>query len=636
MKKLLLVAFIAAAPLVCHAEDAAQKVASAPVVSDYSPHVDKGYPKDVFFGDTHVHTDFSMDAGAFGNRLGPDEAYRYALGEKVTASSGIETQLLRPLDFMVIADHSDNMGFFPDLLSGASHIVAEPTGKGWYERVKAGEGASVAVEIIQSFSVGRFPPKLMYPPDSVPYKNAWKALVEAAESYNDPGKFTALIGYEWTSLVEGNNLHRVVIYRDGADKAGQQVPYTTTAPYGSINPRDLWKWMHNYEEQTNGQVLAIAHNGNLSNGIMFPIDAQYEGTALDETYVNERLKWEPLYEITQMKGDGETHPLLSPDDEFADYENWDLSNLGSTAAKERDMLPGEYGREALKRGLALEARLGTNPYQFGLIGSTDTHTSLVTTREDNFFGKMSSMEPGKKRLVDPLVVEEGIGSVYYRDVVSSGLAAVWATENTRDALFDAMERKETYATTGTRMRVRLFAGWDFDSSTPHNPDFVSIGYTKGVPMGGTLSAAPSDKVPNLVIQAWRDPDGANLDRIQVIKGWLDPHTGKTHEKVFDISCADGRVIEADRCERPVGNTVDIKTASYTNAIGDAELSAHWQDPSFDPEQRAFYYVRVLEIPTPRWTTYDAVRFGVAPPEDVPASIQDRAYTSPVWYKPTQT
>jgi len=598
---------------------------------EYSPYLNHNYPDRVFFGDTHVHTSYSMDAGAFGNSLGPDDAYRYARGEVVVASSGIKTKLIRPLDFMAVADHSDGMGLFPDLFAGTDLILADLQGKDWHERLQSGDGAAVAIEIIQMSAVGQFPKALIYSPDSKPYRDAWDRTIASAEKFNEPGKFTAFIGYEWTSLVAGNNMHRVVLYRDNADKGSQRVPYTSNPP-GSNNPRDLWKWMQSYEDQTGGKLLAIAHNGNLSNGIMFPLEAQYDGTVLDKSYVTERIRWEPLYEITQMKGDGEAHPILSPNDEFADYENWDFGNLGGNAAKTKDMLPAEYGREALKRGLELEAKLGTNPYKFGLIGSTDSHTSLATTREENFFGKMSSMEPRPKRLTDPMTITEDIGTVYYRDAVASGLAAVWATENTRESLFDAMQRKETYATTGTRMTVRVFGGWDYDKNDVYSPEFSRIGYQGGVPMGGDLSAAPTGKAPRLIIQALRDPDGANLDRVQIVKGWVD-EKGQSQEQIYDVACADNRAITAGRCEKPVGNTVNIKTATYNNSIGDAMLSAYWQDPNFSSKQRAFYYVRVLEIPTPRWTTYDAVRFGVELPKDKPAAQQERAYTSPIWYTP---
>ena len=598
----------------------------------YSPYAGRGFPSRPFFGDTHLHTDLSMDAGAFGNRLGLDEGYRFARGDEVVSTNGTPARLSRPLDFLVIADHSDNMGFFPDLLAGQQNIISDPKGRDWYERIKAGEGVGVALELIGLFSQGKFPPALVYKPDSAPYKSAWAKTVDAAQRFNDPGHFTAFIGYEWTSLVTGNNMHRVVIYRDGASKAGQMVPFTTIPPGGSTNPRDLWKWLTEYEKRTGGDVLAIAHNGNLANGIMFPLTAQYDGKRLDQTYVQERARWEPLYEATQIKGDGETHPFLSPDDEFADYETWAIGNLDVSEAKTNDMLPGEYAREALKRGLAIEAKLGTNPYKFGMIGSTDSHTSLSTSEEDNFFGKHAGAEPSPERMKHP-IIETDAGSIMGWQQVASGLAAVWAKENTRESLFDAMTRKETYATTGSRMMVRFFGGWDYSAKDLNSRQPAFAGYAKGVPMGGDLTAAPKNKPPTFMVYAVRDPIGANLDRIQIIKGWLEG--GKTKEKVYDVAWSDARKQGADGKVPPVGNTVDVKSASWTNTIGAPELAVVWTDPDFDPKQRAFYYARVIEIPTPRWSTYDAFRFGVDLPEGAPTSTQERAYTSPIWYTPAQ-
>ncbi len=598
----------------------------------YSPYAGRGFPSRMFWGDTHLHTSLSMDAGAFGNRLGLDEAYRFARGEEVTSSTGLQVKLARALDFVVIADHSDNMGFFPDLFDGKSHILKDPTGKDWYDRVMAGEGVGVALELIGMFSQGKFPETLMYKPDSAPYKSAWRATVEAAERYNEPGRFTAFIGYEWTSLVRGGNMHRVVIYRDGGDKGGQMVPFTTVPPTGSINPRDLWKWLTNYERTTGGDVLAIAHNGNLANGIMFPLMAQYDNVMLDDDYVAQRSMWEPLYEATQIKGDGEAHPFLSPDDEFADYETWDIGNLDVSEAKTNDMLAGEYAREALKRGLAIEATLGTNPYKFGMIGSTDSHTSLSTAEEDNFFGKHSGYEPSPTRMDHPFMQSEA-GTIWAWQQVASGLAAVWATDNTRAAIFDAMERKEVYATTGSRMGVRFFGGWEYTDQDLNSRQPAFAGYEKGVPMGGDLRAKPaSAPAPTFMVYALRDPIGANLDRIQVIKGWLDAD-GATHEQVYDVVWSGNRSVGSDGKLPPVGNTVDVANANWVNTIGTPELGTVWTDPDFDPAQKAVYYVRVIEIPTPRWTTYDAFRFGVSLPEGAPTSTQERAYTSPIWYTP---
>jgi hypothetical protein len=573
-----------------------------------------------------------MDAGAFGNRLGIDEAYRFAKGEEVIASSGQPAKLSRPLDWLVVADHSDNMGFFPDMLGGAPHILSDPTGRDWYDRIQAGDGVGVALELIGKFSQGEFPEALLYTPESKPYKDAWSRTVELAEAHNDPGKFTAFIGYEWTSLVMGNNLHRVVVYRDGGDKGRQMVPMTTQAPAGSVNPRDLWTWLETYEAQTGGDVLAIAHNGNLANGIMFPLVEQYDGRTLDEEYVTKRAHWEPLYEVTQIKGDGETHPFLSPDDEFADFETWDVGNLDASEAKTDDMLAGEYAREALKRGLVLESRLGTNPYKFGMIGSTDSHTSLATTQEDNFFGKHSGAEPSPERMDHPFM-ETDAGTIFGWEQVASGLAAVWATDNTREALFDALERKEVYASTGGRMIVRFFGGWNYTDADLNSRQPAFAGYSKGVPMGGDLPVRPAGaEAPTFMVYALRDPVGANLDRIQVVKGW-ETAAGETMETVYDVAWSGDRRMGNDGTLPPVGNTVDVANANWTNTIGAAELTTVWTDPDFDPALKAVYYVRVLEIPTPRWTTYDAFRYGIDIPEGAPTAVQDRAYTSPIWYTP---
>jgi hypothetical protein len=409
------------------------------------------------------------------------------------------------------------------------------------------------------------------------------------------------------------------------------VPLTTVPPQGSTDPLKLWAWMAQYKRKTGGDLLAIAHNGNLSNGMMFPLDVQSNGQPLDARYARERDLWEPLYEATQMKGDGETHPLLSPDDEFADFETWDIGNLDVSQAKTDDMLAGEYAREGLKRGLQLQTKLGINPYKFGMIGSTDSHTSLSTAEEDNFFGKHSGAEPSKERMTHPFMATEK-GTIMGWQMVASGLTAVWAKENTRAALFDAMKRKEVYATTGSRMAVRMFGGWEFNKADLDNREPAFVGYAKGVPMGTDLPENTSaNKAPSFMVFALRDPIGANLDRIQIVKGWYDGD--KTHEKVYDVVWSGGRQPGPDGKLPPVGNTVDVKTASWTNTIGASELGTVWTDPEFNPRLRAFYYARVLEIPKPRWSNYDAFRFGAPIPEGAPTSIQDRAYTSPIWYNP---
>jgi hypothetical protein len=599
----------------------------------YSPYAGRNFPTRVYWGDTHLHTAMSMDAGAFGARLTPVDAYRFARGEELTSSTGLQVKLSRPLDFLVVADHSDNMGFFPLLLAGDPKMLADSTGKRWYEMIQEGgqTAVQVAIEVIVAFSQGTFPEALASLPGSPAYRSAWDETIDAAEEYNDPGEFTAFIGYEWTSNTSGNNLHRVVIFRDDENKAGLVEPYTTLKPLGSDDPRDLWRWLENYEERTGGRVLAIAHNGNLSNGIMFPWIESFTDRPIDVEYAETRSRWEPLYEATQIKGDGETHPYLSPTDEFADYETWDQGNLDLSVMKQDDMLQYEYARSALQIGLQTQASLGVNPYKFGMIGSTDSHTGLATAEEENFFGKHSGAEPGPKRWEHPMAK---VGDAEYTgwSMVSSGYAGVWATENTRAALFDAMMRKETYATTGPRMLVRFFGGWDFTAADAMSRLPADVGYKKGVPMGGDLSAAPSGKAPAFLVAALKDPLSGNLDRIQIVKGWLDSD-GDRQEKVYNVAWSGDRAIGSDGKLPPVGNTVDVANATWTNTIGAPELITVWTDPDFDPKLPAVYYARVLEIPTPRWTAYEAKRFGITMAPEVPMITRERAYTSPIWYTP---
>jgi hypothetical protein len=600
--------------------------------SIYSPYADRDFPTRPLFGDTHLHTSFSMDAGAFGARIGPRDAYRFARGEQVTASSGQPVKLSRPLDFLVVADHSDNMGFFPDLFAGNPDILANPIGRQWYDLVQSGKGGDAAMQIVVAFSQGTFPKDIYYGPGKRAYRNAWQETIAAAEAYNEPGRFTAFIGYEWTSNTGGNNLHRNVIFRDNADKASQVEPFTVYPP-GSDNPVELWKWMEDYEKKTGGSVLAIAHNGNLSNGRMFPLIESFTGKPVDREYAAQRAKWERLYEVTQTKGTSEAHPFLSPNDEFASFELWDRSNLDGSAAKTKDMLEFEYARSAFKNGLKLEQELGTNPYKFGLVGSSDAHTGLSAMEEDNFFGKTTPGEPGPHRLTATFFANAKTGvKIMDWEVGASGYAAVWANENTRESLWDAMQRKETYGTTGSRMIVRFFGGWDFAAGDAHDRMPARIGYGKGVPMGSDLSDAPKGKAPTFLVAALKDPIGANLDRIQIVKGWLDKD-GKTHEKVYDVVWSGDRKPGADGKVPPVGNTVDVKNATWNNSIGAPELIAVWEDPDFDPTQRAFYYARVIEIPTPRWTAYEAKRFKTDMPAEVPMTTQERAYTSPIWFTP---
>jgi hypothetical protein len=595
---------------------------------EYSPHINKSFPQQVFWGDTHLHTTYSPDAGMVGNfNLGPADAYKFARGEQVQANNGMQVKLVRPLDFLVVSDHSEYQGLMPLLRGGDPELLKNEVGKRWYNWFKEGPEGQYKVFLEFAEDLGANAGRIPF--DKIA-RSTWDLMAETADDYDQPGNFTAFIGYEWTSTPQGNNLHRVVIFRDGADKARQVVPFSS---FDSADPEDLWAYMANYETMTGGRVLAIPHNSNVSNGLMFDTKT-LGGDPLSAEYALLRARFEPLHEMTQMKGDSETHPTLSPEDEFADYETWGKSNLIGTAPQTDDMLPGNYARSALKRGLELEANLGANPYKHGFIGSTDSHTSLATAGEDNYFGKASMIEPGPERWKHVLIKspEDDSLTTYGAETTASGLAAVWAKENSREALFEAMERRETYATTGPRITVRVFAGWDFTEDDLQRADFAEHGYASGVPMGGDLSKAPAGKAPNLVIRALRDPDGANLDRIQVVKGWLDS-AGASQEKVYDVALADDRTVGTNGKAPPIGSTVDVATATYTNTIGDPLLFAHWTDPDFDASARAFYYVRVIEIPTPRWTAYDEVRFGISMPDEVPMEHQERAYTSSIWYTP---
>jgi hypothetical protein len=615
-------------------KEKAEKVYTAK--PSYSPYVGRNFPTRPFFGDTHLHTAFSMDAGAFGARLTPRDAYVFAKGNEITASGGERAKLSRPLDFLVVADHSDGMGFFPLLVGGDPKIMTDPQGRKWHDMIHSGRGAEAAIDIVVSFGKGTMPKAIFPLPGTPAYRGAWQEIIKAADEANDPGHFTALIGYEWTSNTGGNNLHRNVIFRDNGAKAILVEPYTTIKPLGSDNPSDLWQWMAAYEQKTGGNVLAIAHNGNLSNGLMFPVVEAF-GKPLDRAYAETRARWERLYEVTQTKGTGEAHPFLSPNDEFANFEIWDKGNLDGSVAKTKDMLAFEYARSGLKLGLKLEQALGVNPYKFGMIGSSDAHTGLTAMEEENFFGKTTPQEPSPERMTKIFFNDPRSGvKVMDWEVSTSGYAAVWATENTREALFDAMERRETYATTGPRMIVRFFGGWDFEAKDTQNRLPAVIGYTKGVPMGGDLRAAPAGKAPTFLVAALKDPIGANLDPMQIIKGWLDAQ-GNMQEKVYDVvwGDADKRQPGADGKLPSVGSTVDVANATWTNTIGDPELITVWIDPDFDANQRAFYYARVIEIPTPRWTAYDAKRFGVQPLPGTTMTLQERAYTSPIWYTPGQ-
>jgi len=617
----------------------------------YSPYAGgRNFPQQVFWGDTHLHTTYSFDAGAAGTRLTPADAYRFARGEEIETETLQKVRLSRPLDFLVVTDHSDGLGSFEKLLNGEPpEILEDPTVARWHELVNGTpeEQAQAQKEITEAFGKGEAPEEI-YPPTEEEFRTAWDAEVQFAEDFNDPGNFTAIIGYEWTSQPGNNNLHRNVLFRDNGDKARLALPFTTVdindPTVDTSNPAKLWDWMENYEATTDGDVLAIPHNGNLSNGLMFA-DTQYNdadpsqpGAPLTADYAQRRQLWEPLYEVIQVKGTGEAHPLLSPTDEFAGFEiaGWDEGNMVNDPKPEnpedrKAMYSHEYARAALKNGLKFEDQLGTNPFKFGLVGSSDSHIALSSVEENNYFGKFPIEAPSAHRSMDITSVNR-IGWQY----VSAGYVGVWAQENTREALFDAMEKREVYATSGPRMVVRLFGGWDFTADdVGRNPG--DVGYEKGVPMGSDLSAAPTGQSPTFLVAALKDPIRANLDRIQIVKGWLDTTTGTTEEKVYDVVWSDDREIVDGKLES-VGSTVNTDNATWTNTIGATELATVWEDPDFDPAERAFYYARVLEIPTPRWTDYDQAFFGkeeVGLTPDVPLTLQERAYTSPIWYSPAE-
>jgi hypothetical protein len=595
-------------------------IPTAAFAADYSPNVGAAAPKRLLWGDTHIHTSWSGDAGAIGNRLDPEQALRFARGEEVVSSTGQKVRLARALDWVVIADHSEGLGLIQEMIRGNELLDSDDKTKRWSSMVRAGgkQGFEAAMELIDAQSNGTLPKVIT---DGRLAGDVWRKNTALQDKYYEPGRFTTLIGYEWSSLLKGDNLHRNVIFRDGSDRVNQMTPFTS---WDSTNPEELWKWLQSWESKTGGQVLAIPHNGNLSNGRMFALD-DLSGKPLDRAYATARMRWEPLYETTQYKGDSETHPSLSPNDEFANFERWDKFNLNGVP-KKPEQIRTEYSREALKNGLKLDAQLGANPFKFGLIGATDTHTSLATADEDNFYGKHVAMEPSPARTT---IVKKGVESWRH---AASGYTAVWASDNSREAVWDALKRKEVYASTGPRMAVRLFAGFDFTAADLQRRDWAEIGYARGVPMGGDLKASTKGKAPVFMIQAAKDALGANLDRVQVVKGWVDAN-GVTHEKVHDVVWAGLRKPGKNGKLPAVGNTVDIKDASYTNTIGAPALATLWKDPAFDAAQRAFYYLRVIEIPTPRWTAYDAKRFGITLPPEVPMIVQDRAYTSPIWYSP---
>lgn len=600
----------------------------------YSPNIDNTYPSNVYWGDTHLHTNLSVDASLAGNKiLGPDEAYRFAKGEVVIDHNGSSVRLNKPLDFLVVADHANNMGVVTSLASMDPLLLSTEKGQQWQRLLSQLDldDITAVASFVRDKNFGGFG-------DNGTIRNTlfrqtvWNQVIQHAEYHNSPGTFTAFIGYEWTPLelekwpiingIQNMTLHhRVVLFKDGKEKTEQIIPFSR---YDSEDPEELWNFLADYEKKTGGSVIAIPHNSNLSRGQMFA-PTGVNGKPINRDYAKRRSQWEPIVEVTQIKGDSETHPLISPEDEFADYETWRYGLAADQNEKEGRQY--EYARSALKQGLSHKKSLGINPFKFGMIGSTDAHTSLATASENNFWGKFSIQEPNKEK------IRVKLGPASKNGYSAAGYAAIWAHENTRESLFAAMKRKEVYASTGPRITIRFFGGWDYQSDDALKPDLAKTGYKKGVPMGGDLTNAPTNKAPNFLIQAARDPNGANLDRVQVIKGWQD-EKGELHEKIYNVALSDHRTLNWRGKVKPVGNTVDLSNASYTNSIGDPELSVVWQDPDFNKDELAFYYVRVLEIPTPRWSAYDAKHFELENiPEEVPMITQERAYTSPIWYSP---
>ena len=599
--------------------------------SDYSTGVNTDYPKRVFFGDLHLHSNISADAHSMGNLLlASADAYRFARGEKVVASNGLPAQLKRPLDFLSVTDHAEFMGLYRMFTIEDPRLMNSELGQAWLARydTKPDPNESDPTRLMARNPVAAFVNSINDPNaerDAYPaaLKSAiWTDVARTADEFNSPGIFTAFTGYEWTAMRDGNNLHRCVILKDSADVATGWLPYSAQS---SSNPEDLWAALTEYESLTGGEALSIPHNGNLSNGLMWDT-VDYDGDAIDSSYAQARMRWEPIAEVTQIKGDSETHPTLSPDDPFADFERWDEFNISNTVKTTPGMYPGSYARSALQRGLALEKTAGANPYAFGMIGSTDDHTSLATAEEDNFFGKFANSEPGVRTGTSRMA---GLNADW--ELGASGLAAVWAPANTREDLFAGMKRREVYATTGSRIVLRFFGGWNYAPGSVHSPYFETIGYRDGVPMGGDL-AEPTNNAPTFMVQAMKDPDSANLDQVQIIKGWIDSD-GQTHEQIYYVALSDDRGVDPETgLPEPVGSTVDFENVSFSNTIGAVQLSAQWTDPDFNSDHAAFYYARAIEIPRPRWSEYDRKAFD-REFNEAPRTVQDRAYSSPIWYRP---
>lgn len=603
-------------------------------------------PNEVYFGDTHLHTALSFDAFLRLNRSAdPDTAYRWAKGLPVIHPySRSRVQINTPLDFLVVADHAESMGVLNAIHGNTfdepeasvfrkikvwviskfmNYTMRDEESSGnFYKEVMAKKPIGTSPDPVKN-QVSRASERSPLGDTSVVEGSAWKQTIKAAEQHYEPGKFTSLIGWEWTSTPTGANLHRVIFTPDGAGKASQFLPFGSDQ---SEYPEDLWRWLEATQLQTGTRFVSIPHNPNVSKGYMFA-ETSLEGKPITADYARRRMSWEPVTEVTQIKGDSETHPSLSPLDPFADFERYSFYLQAYPEGYQAS--EADFARSALKRGLAISQKIGVNPFKFGMIGSTDSHTGLASPEEANFWGKMANDSVPEKKNSGGFISKDNATGW---DMSASGLAAVWANENNREEIYAAFQRKEVYATTGPRLRLRLFAGWEFSEQDLEFENLGSVGYRKGVPMGGDLSRADVDTPLQLMIRATKDPKGANLDRVQVVKGWVDA-SGEKFERVYNVAWSGSRKIDATGKLAAIGNTVDLKTASYSNSIGNEELSVIWADPDFKQEQSAFYYVRVLQIPTPRHSLYDAVALQETLPGGVPAFIQERAYTSPVWYTP---
>ena len=572
----------------------------------------------VLFGDLHMHTGWSFDAFIFKTTATPEDAYTFAKGGPLAHPAGGAYQLDRPLDFLAVTDHSEFAGVMPAMADPASPLSKLAFAKNVVSPNPMVNGQAFVIfgNAIRTGNLSLFEGQ-----QAEAYKvvsDTWAKAIEIANRQNDPGKFTALVAYEWTAADTGREIHRNIIFRGST----APLPFTSM---DSNRPEDLWGYLET--ARSAGQsVLAIPHNPNLSDGGMFATTDSL-GKPLTAAYAQTRLRNEPVVEITQTKGTSETHTTLSPNDEFAGFELFD--SFPGTGAPITH-LAGSYVRDALKTGVALQDGDGFNPYRFGVVGGTDSHLAMSPVMEKNYFGTVGTRDGTAAARLNCTFCSPGSD---FRKYSSSGLAALWARENTREAIFDALARKEAYATTGPRMQVRFFGGFGISAVHAGSDGWVEAAYRLGVPMGGSFNrSARIGSTPSFAIWALKDPEGANLDRLQIIKVWS--RNGVSHEKIFDVALSDSRVVNVSTGKAPpVGNTVNVAAATYTNTIGAATLSANWSDPAFDPNAQAAYYVRALEIPTPRWSTYDAARLLRPVPADLPATIQERAFTSAIWYNP---